>query len=77
MTDSKDFLRQTNTAPEDWCSCYYCISHFQAKEIDFFTTDEMPQAICPKCLVDSVMIGDYTNEYLIEIHKKYWPEDYL
>ena len=72
MSNTLNFLKEINCDPEQWCSCYYCISHFQAKDIQVWTADESPQAICPKCMVDSVMLGYYENSKLEELYEKWF-----
>ena len=71
MTGMVENLRNLNVDPEEWCSCYYCISHFPAKDIKDWTGDEQPMAICPKCSIDSVMRGYVVNSKLEELYE-YW-----
>ena len=72
MTDSKDRLREIGVDPEEWCSCYYCISHFPAKDITCWTGDKSPMAICPNCMIDSVLRGYVVNSELEELYERYF-----
>ena len=67
-----EFMKKQGIDPEEWCSCYYCISHFPAKDIEGWTADTTPQAICPRCSIDSVMLGYVENSKLEELYEKYF-----
>lgn len=72
---TQQIINQLGIEPSDMCSCYYCISHFPISEIQVWTADETPQAICPKCFVDSVILGDIP---IIELERLYdkWFNNY-
>ena len=54
------------------CGCFYCLSIFPPKEIDFWLEEGSGTAICPYCRIDSV-IGEssgyaITKEFLQKMH---------
>ena len=57
------------------CGCFYCLQVFSPKEINEWIEDSLGTAICPFCLIDSV-IGEssgypITKAFLTQM-KKYW-----
>lgn len=57
------------------CGCFYCLSIFPPKEIDFWIEEYSRTAVCPYCGIDSV-IGDkseypITKDFLKKMNE-YW-----
>ena len=55
---------------EQICSCYFCFEKFEFGEIEEFTKDKF--IICPKCHVDSVIIGDIPKKDLKFLYNKWF-----
>ncbi len=63
--------RETILGGDD-CSCFYCESVYDPKQIVRWTDDKQT-AICPKCGIDSVLPGEVVPELLLKMHE-YWFE---
>ncbi len=55
---------------EQICSCYFCFEKFKFEEVDEFTQDNF--IICPKCHVDSVIVGDIQKPDLQFLYDKWF-----
>ena len=60
------------------CGCFYCLTIFNPQEIQEWIDDKLGTALCPYCLIDSV-IGEssgypITKEFLKLMHD-YWFEE--
>ncbi len=56
------------------CYCFYCKEIFDARDVNYYLENENT-ALCPKCMVDSVLpdnIDEALNEEIIEEMNKYW-----
>jgi hypothetical protein len=49
--------------------CYYCLSHVKLHEIVEWT-DSGDTAICPVCLVDSILPGNVSERKLRELNRE-------
>lgn len=57
------------------CACFYCFSHFQAKNVKTWVGINDEIALCPNCSIDAVL-GDKSgyelgDSFLKQMHK-YW-----
>lgn len=59
----------------DDVSCYYCIRHFKASDINEWA-DKGLTALCPHCDIDSIIPGNVEDDTLIAIHT-YWFKTYI
>jgi NAD-dependent SIR2 family protein deacetylase len=51
-----------------WCGCFHCLQVYEAIEvIDWIDDGETP--LCPRCGVDSVMIGVTDLMELLTMHR--------
>ncbi len=59
------------------CGCYYCKKLFKSNEIKEWI-DNNQTAICPYCMIDSVLpeeaLGDKPREILNLMHKYWFPD---
>ena len=73
----KSFANKSRLQTAKKCGCFYCISIFNAEEIDDWTIDVPDDtALCPYCYIDSV-IGDnegfpITEELLEAMYTEYF-----
>ncbi len=69
ITDAATMAFKNKTKLPKECSCYHCLKSFKLEEIKEWT-DQGKTALCPSCLIDSV-IPKQESDLLAKIHN-YW-----
>lgn len=75
--DDRDYTYNNKTIldrvhPENLCSCIYCKTTLQRKDIVIFTKDDT--AICPICGVDSIVPYELQKDDLEQLHRLYFSD---
>ena len=82
--DTKDAHRycishKPELSQDNICGCFYCGKMFSPTEITDWILDRHGTALCPYCMIDSV-IGEssgypITPEFLCEMHRAWFGDD--